>query len=160
MTAKGGSYAYATRVFRLQIQSFLHMVSTGGFLGTLITNQQILVWVGGLFSTALLALNSYLKDKDLAEEKADHLKAANALWKVRADYLSLLTDFGELTDSEIAAKRDVLINRCAEIYAAMPATDSKSYSEAQQALKSNEEQFFTQEELNKMLPQHLRKEEK
>ena len=76
------------------------------------------------------------------------------------DYLSLLTDFGELTDSEIAAKRDVLINRCAEIYAAMPATDSKSYSEAQQALKSNEEQFFTQEELNKMLPQHLRKEEK
>ena len=113
-----------------------------------------------MFSTALLALNSYLKDKDLAEEKADHLKAANALWKVRADYLSLLTDFGELTDSEIAAKRDVLINRCAEIYAAMPATDSKSYSEAQQALKSNEEQFFTQEELNKMLPQHLRKEEK
>lgn len=141
-------------------QIILSAVSTGGFLGMLITNQQILIWVGGLFSTALLALNSYLKDKDLAEEKADHLKAANALWKVRADYLSLLTDFGELTDSEIAAKRDVLINRCAEIYAAMPATDSKSYSEAQQALKSNEEQFFTQEELNKMLPQHLRKEEK
>ena len=39
-------------------QIILSAVSTGGFLGTLITNQQILVWVGGLFSTALLALNS------------------------------------------------------------------------------------------------------
>lgn len=141
-------------------QIILSAVSTGGFLGTLITNQQILVWVGGLCSTVLLALNSYLKDKDLAAEKANHLKAANALWKVRADYLSLLTDFDVLSDSEITAKRDDLIDRCAEIYATMPATDAEGYTAAQQALKSNEEQFFTQDELNKMLPQHLRKEEK
>lgn len=141
-------------------QIVLSAVSTGGFLGTLITNQQLLVWVGGLCSTVLLMLNAYLKDKDLASEKNEHLKAANSLWKIREEYLSLLTDFDVLTDSEIIAKRDALIDRCADLYARTPATDSKSYAAAQRALKSEEEQFFTQEELNKMLPQHLRKEEK
>ncbi|ENZ6560176.1 MULTISPECIES: hypothetical protein [Enterococcus] len=36
-------------------------------------------------------------------------------------------------------------------------TNSKSYESAQKALKSEEEQFFTEEELDKMLPEHLRK---
>ena len=44
-------------------------------------------------------------------------------------------------------------------YCAAPLTDGKSYAAAQAALKTNEEQFFTQEELNKMLPAHLRKNE-
>ena len=92
----------------------LSAISTGGFLGVLISNEQILLWAGGLCSTALLALTSYLKDKDISTEKTDHSKTA-------------------------------------------PLTDGKSYAAAQAALKTNEEQFFTQEELNRMLPAHLRK---
>lgn len=38
-----------------------------------------------------------------------------------------------------------------------PKTNSKSYTEAQKALKNEEEQFFTNEELNQMSPSHLRK---
>ena len=37
----------------------LSAISTGGFLGVLISNKQILLWAGGLCSTALLALTSY-----------------------------------------------------------------------------------------------------
>ena len=49
----------------------LSAISTGGFLGVLISNKQILLWAGGLCSTALLALTSYLKDKDISTEKTD-----------------------------------------------------------------------------------------
>lgn len=37
-----------------------------------------------------------------------------------------------------------------------PRTNSKAYSDAQEALKNAEELFFTDEELNKMLPKQLR----
>ena len=138
-------------------QIALSAVSTGGFLGVLISDEQILLWVGGLCSTILLALTSYLKDKDIATEKTDHIKAANCLWKVREEYLSLLTDFDTLTTEEVVLRRNELINKSADVYDTAPITDPQSYAEAQKALKSNEEQFFTQEELNKMLPPHLRK---
>lgn len=137
----------------------LSAISTGGFLGVLISNEQILLWAGGLCSTALLALTSYLKDKDISTEKTDHIKTANKLWKVREKYLSLLTDFDEISIEEIVRKRDELLDESSEIYCAAPLTDGKSYAAAQAALKTNEEQFFTQEELNKMLPAHLRKNE-
>lgn len=140
-------------------QLILSAISTGGFLGTVIINQQFLIWISGLCSTILLILNGYLKDKDIASEIAAHKKAGNDLWKIREDYLSLLTDFEVLSESEIAMKRDAMIERCAIAYATMPATDFDSYQKAQQALKNGEEQFFTQAELNKILPQHLRKED-
>lgn len=117
----------------------LSAISTGGFLGVLISNEQILLWAGGLCSTALLALTSYLKDKDISAEKTDHIKTANKLWKVREKYLSLLTDFDEISIEEIVSKRDELLDESSEIYCAAPLTDGKSYAAAQVALKTNEE---------------------
>ena len=70
-----------------------------------------------------------------------------------------MTDFDEISIEEIVRKRDELLDESSEIYGAAPLTDEKSYVAAQAALKTNEEQFFTQEELNKMLPAHLRKNE-
>ena len=103
----------------------LSAISTGGFLGVLISNKQILLWAGGLCSTALLALTSYLKDKDISTEKTDHIKTANKLWKVREKYLSLLTDFDEISIEEIVRKRDELLDESSEIYCAAPLTDGK-----------------------------------
>lgn len=76
---------------------------------------------------------------------------------VREDYISLLTDFNVLSEIEIINKRDDLQKRIFEIYKVSPKTDSKSYSKAQKALKSEEEQFFSFDELDKMLPSHLRR---
>ena len=120
----------------------LSAISTGGFLGVLISNKQILLWAGGLCSTALLALTSYLKDKDISTEKTDHIKTANKLWKVREKYLSLLTDFDEISIEEIVRKRDELLDESSEIYGAAPLTDGKSYAAAQAALKTNVEKYM------------------
>lgn len=72
--------------------------------------------------------------------------------------MSLLTDFDLLEAAEILERRDELQNRTAEIYAQSPRTDAKSYKEAQKALKTEEEQTFTEKEIDVMLPNSIRRE--
>lgn len=139
-------------------QLILSAVSTGGFIGTLISNQIILTWVGGVCSTILLVLTAYFKDVDLSAIHNRHLETSNQLWLLREQYLSLLTDFSTLSRAEIVCKRDDLQTRVAKVYNEAPLTDAKSYSLAQKALKENESQFFSRQELNQMLPESLRKE--
>ncbi len=131
-------------------------ISTGGFLGAIITNETAFTCIGGLFSTILLALNLYFKDFNLDVEIARHLSVANKLWDIRESYVSLMTDFSLLSEDEIRSKRDGLQSRTFEVYKDSPKTDSKSYAEAQKALKDNDEQFFTTKELEHLLPSHLR----
>ena len=134
----------------------LSAISAGGFLATVITNQILLAWIGGLCSTALLVLSAYFKDMDLSTEQQNHLKTSNSLWSLREDYLSLLIDFEALSTDEIVEKRNQLKTQVHKIYASAPITDDKSYKMAQKALKENETQFFTQQELNQLLPIDLR----
>lgn len=138
------------------LQISLAAISTGGFVGSLITNEFALTCIGGLFSTALLALNLFFKDFNLFEEIKQHRMASDSLWLIREQYVSLLTDFCVLNEDEIVSRRDDLQNRTFEIYKHSPKTDSKSYADTQKALKNEEEQFFTPEEIDKMLPSHLR----
>lgn len=140
------------------IQIILSAISAGGCLAAIITDQAKLAWIGGIVSTLLLVVSGYLKDKDFAKEQKEHQTAATKMWVIREEYLSLLTDFDALQEQEIVKRRDDLIKKTAKIYESAPQTDKKSYEEAQSALKNKEEQFFTQEELNVMLPIHLRKE--
>jgi len=137
-------------------QIILSAISTGGFLGSIITNEIVLTCIGGLFSTVLLALNLFFKDFNLLEEIKKHRSAADDLWMIREDYISLLTDYSILSDLELMGQRDTLQSRVFEIYKAAPKTDKKSYTEAQKALKVEEEQFFTPAEIDRMLPSHLR----
>lgn len=138
-------------------QLILSAVSTGGFIGVLISNQILLTWLGGICSTILLVLTAYFKDSDLSAIYKLHLDTSNKLWLLREQYLSLLTDFPTLPREDVVSRRDDLQERVAAVYASAPLTDNKSYSLAQKALKENESQFFSRQELNKMLPETLRK---
>ncbi len=138
-------------------QFILSALSTGGFIGTIISNQQVLIWVGGLCSTALLVLTAYFKDVDFSALQKSHLDTSNKLWLIREKYISLLTDFDVLSDEEIQLKRDGLQQETSAVYDEAPITTEKSYSIAQDLLKNKEAQYFSRDELNKMLPQHLRK---
>ena len=105
----------------------------------------------------LLVLTAYFKDSDLSAIYKLHLDTSNKLWLLREQYLSLLTDFPTLPREDVVSRRDDLQERVAAVYASAPLTDNKSYSLAQKALKENESQFFSRQELNKMLPETLRK---
>jgi hypothetical protein len=112
--------------------------------------------IGGIFSTLLLAVNLFFKDTNIVEEVKRHYSIAINLWLAREDYISLLTDFPILSSEKIVQIRDDLQARVFEIYKSSPTTDKRSYLEAQNALKKEEEQFFTPEEIDMMLPMHLR----
>lgn len=139
------------------VQITLSAITTGGFLGTLIFDERILTFIAGLVSAISLGLNLYFKDFKLAEESKQHQIASDKLWLIREKYIALLTDLETLSLDEIALERNQLRDETHAIYMESPKTDSKSYSEAQNALKNEEEQFFEEEELDRMLPKHLRK---
>ena len=137
-------------------QIILSAISTAGFLSAIIANEIVLTVIGGVFSTALLAINLFFKDFNLIEEIELHRNAADNFWIVREDYISLLTDFSILEEAEIMNRRDMLQARVSDINRESPKTDPEGPEETQEALKSKEEQFFTPEEIDKILPSHLR----
>jgi hypothetical protein len=136
-------------------QITLSAISTGGFLGSIITDKFLLTWIGGISSTLLLLLNIYFKEFNLSEESKQHRITSDYLWLIREQYVSLLTDFNALSEDNIIIKRDELQKLTFEIYCKSPKTDAASYSDAQKALKTEEEQFFTPDEIDKILPSHL-----
>ena len=139
------------------LQIILSAISSGSFLATVILDITKLAWIGGIMSALLLVINSILKEKDFSGEQKRYTDTASKLWLIRESYVSLLTDFDNLSETEIISRRDDLIAKTGKVYSTAPQTDKKAYAETQEALKNNEEQFFTQEELNKLLPAQLRK---
>lgn len=138
-------------------QIVLSALTTGTFLVSIISNEKISSVIGASISTVLLILNTLAKNFDFVELANQHQKAADQLWKIREEYVSLLTDFEMLDGNQIIAKRDELQNRTADVYSNSPRTDAKSYKEAQKALKTQEEQTFADWEIDVMLPNAIRR---
>lgn len=153
----------ATRLLKLNDnikvwQIVLSALSTGGFITTIIFNDTLVKIIGAVISFLLVIVNSYTKNFNLVGEANEHIKTANLLWKIREDYISLLIDFEILSVEEIMVKRDELQNRTFEVYSSSLSTDKKSYKEAQKSLKTEEEQTFSEKEIDVMLPSSIRRE--
>lgn len=138
-------------------QIILSGITTSGFVVAIFSDDNVASILGALVSLALLILNTYIKNFNLSGIAQEHKKASDLLWKIREEYVSLLTDFEMLDESEIRNKRDELQERTAEVYSNSPRTDSKSYQAAQKALKTEEEQTFSEEEIDIMLPNSIRR---
>lgn len=143
---------------RLKVeQIILSALTTGSSLTTIISDKKIYGIIVSIFSLLLLILNVYIKDFNLVQTANEHRKAADLLWKIREEYVSLLTDFEILEPQEIMSKRDELQNRTSEVYSSSPRTDKKSYKQTQKALKVDEEQTFSEKEIDVMLPNSIRR---
>jgi hypothetical protein len=113
--------------------------------------------LGAVLSTVLLGLTLYFREASLGEQAQKHTVVASKLWGVRESLLSLLVDMNDgRFAQEIRTQRDALNASLEEIYKGAPRTDLKAYSAAQNALKNAEELYFTDAELDKMLPKGLR----
>jgi len=141
------------------MQIILSAVTTTGIMVSVFGDEK---WVGvvtALISTSLLGLNTYLKKHDLGQIAQKHANSATALWNIRETYLSLLTDIKaeNISVDEIVSKRDKLQKELLGLYKGAPRTISKAYKEASEALKTNEELTFSDEEIDNFLPKELRK---
>lgn len=139
-------------------QIVLSAMTTGGFITTIVCDDTAVKIIGSIISFLLLIFNSYTKNFNLIEKAESHKNAANLLWKVREEYVSVLTDFEMLDIDKIISIRDDLQNRTYEIYKSSPKTDKKSYLQAQKSLKTEEEQTFSEKEIDVMLPNSIRRE--
>ena len=138
-------------------QIILSAITTSGFIVAIFSDNKVASILGALVSLVLLILNTYTKNFNLIESAQEHKSASDLLWKIREEYVSLLTDFEILEIEEIMRKRDELQERTATVYSNSPRTDAKSYSAAQKSLKCEEEQTFSDEEIDNMLPNSIRR---
>lgn len=137
-------------------QLILSALTTGSLLVTLFSNEYVSTLIAAILSTVLLILNSYSKGFDLVSLAEEHSHAALELWNIRENYLSLLVDFDTLPINQIVEKRDQLQSLVLNANANAPRTNSKFYNNAVKAIQKNEELYFSKEEIDHLLPSHLR----
>ncbi|MFW0169166.1 SLATT domain-containing protein [Rothia sp. P4278] len=139
----------------------LTALGTGSFLFSILEIivpqpiSTIIISAVAIFTTWISLAATTLKFSEKSEE---HRNTASELWDVRESYISLIADFmsGNITEDEARNRRDELQGTLHEIYNGAPRTTSKSYKLAREGLKENEELFFTQDEIDLLLPQVLR----
>ena len=149
-----------SRLARIKLwQIILSAITAAGFLGAIFGAGQIGAALGIIVSTALLVLNSYTKNYDLGELAQKHKQAANDLWIVRENYLSLLVDLAmrEKPLEALQKQRDELLEQLHTVYSGAPSTTFQAYKKAQQALKQLEEMTFTDAEIDEFLPKELKR---
>lgn len=135
----------------------LTAITATGTIGFLITNCNGAAIVGAIFSAMALALSLYSRENNLEAKIASHQKTADELWMIREQYISLLTDFCILNENTICEKRDILTDQLSEIYKNAIPTSKKAYENAQKALKENQYQLFSTEEINDMIHSSIQK---
>jgi ribosomal protein L7Ae-like RNA K-turn-binding protein len=142
-------------------QITLSAVTTGGIVAAVFSRSELGRWPGivaAIVSTILLALNAYTKDTDLGQLAQKQKEAADKLWNVRESYLSLLADLaGGLPVEDGRRRRDELQQQLLEVYSTAPRTTATGYARASKGLKEHEELTFSDEEIDKFLPEPLRK---
>ncbi len=145
-------------------QIVLSALVTGGLLAALLGDprtSRIAAISAAVLSTALLVVNAYMKDVDPGQQAEKHKEIASKLWDVRESYLSLLTDLhdGQIDLITVRERRDELQARLGTIYVAAPRTSARAYGIASVGLKDREELTFSDDEIDKFLPEALRKSE-
>lgn len=149
---------YVTKYKRIKlIEIVLSAATTTSLLVALFGKSEAATAVGAVLSAILAGCALYFKEASLGEQAQMHTEVGAKLWGAREALLSLLVDLQDGRPvEEVRQQRDRLNAELEDIYKAAPRTNSKAYSDAQEALKNAEELFFTDEELNKMLPKQLR----
>ena len=118
---------------------------------------ELYVFLSAICAAFALMINLYQKEAKSSEKAVAHKSFAQKLWLLREKYISLLTDVPLLSDQEIQKARDDLLEAVDGIYQQEPATSNFAYKMAQKALRDEDEQFFSREELNRLLPSNLRR---
>lgn len=134
----------------------LSSIITCGIVTNLITYQFVCTIITSLLSLALLIVASISKAGDYQLKAVKHSQTALDLWDIREKYVSLLTEFDSLSEKSIIARRDDLLERTKTIYSYEERTNDKAYKRAQKALKNEEYQYFSKQEINVLLPSQLR----
>lgn len=140
-------------------QITLSALTASGAIGVLFADAPWLPYATAIVSLLTLVVAGYTKDLDPGVAAQRHREAASDIWNVRESYLSLLTDLRDPSTpiADLRRQRDDLQARLYQVYNGAPHTDSKGYSRAQEALQHQEDLSFSEDEIDRLLPQSLRR---
>ena len=138
-------------------QIALSALSSAGLVGIFFTQHVWVTALTGLTTFALLFLNSYSFQFEIGTKIVRHRKAGDRLWLLVRKYQSLLVDFPNLSTEEIRKRRDELIDEPATVYREAERTDDRSFNKAKKRPQNEGLKEFSREELNKLLPEELRR---
>ena len=138
---------------------FLSAATTTTILVVVFGDGEIFQFIAALCSTSLLALTLYSKDFNLLAIAEKHKQAALDILEIREYLLSLLADIriGNKEIGYLQQIRDELNEKLINTYRGAPKTINKAYRIASKALKENEEFTFSDSEIDKFLPESLRR---
>jgi len=140
------------------IQIILSALTTCGIIAVIFSEGVVYDILSSIVAFISLGVNLYLKEYDLGSIAQRHSDAANELWDLREKYLSLLTDLNSgVSEDVVRVRRDELQERLKNVYKGSPRTNINAYNKARKGIIENEEMYFTNEELNNMLPDALKK---
>ena len=140
-------------------QILLSSITTVGVIGTIFSDTHTIAYITALISLAMSAMTLYTKNINPGGLAQKHRETASNIWDKRESYFSLLFDIHDDTIplEALRKRRDALQSQLHEIYHSAPHTNSDAYKAAQDGLKNNEEMTFSEEEINKFMPQQLRR---
>lgn len=132
-------------------------VGSSGSLGSLITDQNLLLTIGAIFTLAGLGLAIFQMSFNPEEKAFKYKQTAHQLWQVREKYTCFIADImgDKLIPDEIQRRRDQLLCDLDLIYKNALPTTSRAYALASIALKRDEDFTFSDSEINKFLPKDL-----
>ena len=138
---------------------FLSAATTTSILVVLFGDGKVFQFLAAFFSTILLGLTLYSKDFNLLAIAEKHKQAALDILEIREKLLSLLVDIriGNKDIGQLQQTRDELNEQLVNTYRGAPKTINKAYENASKALKENEEFTFSDAEIDKFLPESLRR---
>lgn len=141
------------------IEVIFSALTTTSILVVIFGDGIVFQFLAALFSTTLLCLTLYSKDYNLLALAEKHKQAALDILEIREKLLSLLVDIriGNKDMSEYQSERNKLNEQLVNTYRGAPKTINKAYRIASKALQENEEFTFSDEEIDKFLPESLRR---
>lgn len=141
------------------LEIFLSAATTTSILVVVFGDGKVFQIIAAICSTILLGITLYSKDFNLLAIAEKHKQAALNILEIREKLLSLLVDIriGKEDINSLQQRRDDLNEQLVNTYRGAPKTINKAYQIASKALQKNEEFTFSDEEINKFLPEQLRK---
>lgn len=133
-------------------------LTSAGIIALIFTDQLWIKIGSALLSFITLFVSAFFKSFELPQIGKRNKETANKLISVRDELelliLKLKTEAASTPD--ILAKYEELVKKADEIYLAAPNTTPKAVERARQALKIQNDNTYTDDEIDSLLPAELR----
>ena len=150
------------RLWQIRIIEFLLLAgASGAALASAYRGQARFAILAAVLSGAALTMFAAYVAINLDARINAHRWCASRLWLMREKYRALLSEMrdGMLSPEDVRERRDQLFNEMQALDEHAPLIDLPTYQSARQALATSAEAALTDEEIDRFLPQSLRKEE-